>query len=58
MSNISGMQAAQHLIHGLRDGCAEPDVLLVILRQVQATNDEGRLKGFCRELQKTLERSR
>ena len=57
MSNISGMQAAQHLLQGLRDGCAAPDLLLTILRQVQAENDEGKLAGFVRELQKALERT-
>ena len=56
MSNIRGMQEAQHLIQGIRDGCAPTDVLLAVMRQVQATNDEVRLRGFCRELQKTLER--
>lgn len=57
MSNIRGMQEAEHLVQGIRDGCASENVLLYVLRQAQATNDAVRLRGFCRELQKAIERS-
>ena len=57
MSNITGMRAAQHLLQSLRDGCAAHDLLLTTLLQVQAENDEGKVAGFIRELQKALERT-
>lgn len=56
MSTIRGGQEAQRLIFSIREGCAPADVLLDGLQAVQAVNDADRLRGFCRELQKSLER--
>lgn len=56
VSTIKGVQDAQRLILSIRDGCAPADAVLAGLRLVEATNDAARLRGFCRGLQKTLER--
>ena len=56
MSTIHGGQDAQRLIHAVRQGCAPADALLDGLEAVQALNDADRLRGFCREIQKQIER--
>lgn len=57
MSNIVGCRDAQHLIFTVRQGCAPADTLLGAFKQVHATGDADRLRGFCREVQKVLERT-
>ncbi|OYV00534.1 MAG: hypothetical protein CFE45_08740 [Burkholderiales bacterium PBB5] len=57
MSAIRGQQDAQRLIHTICDGCAPADALLEGLRQVRDTGDAERLRGFCREVQKLVERA-
>lgn len=56
MATIHGGQDAQRLLHAVRQGCAPADAILDGLLAVQALNDDERLRGFCRELQKALER--
>lgn len=55
MSAIRGGTDGQRLLHDLSGGCAGPDALHDALQAVLATNDEARLRGFARELQKALE---
>lgn len=57
MSNISGQRDAQRLIYTVRQGCAPADALWVSIEKVQATGDAVRVRGFIREVQKSLERS-
>jgi hypothetical protein len=57
MSSIRGGQDAQRLVATVRDGLAPADALLEGLQQVQAAEDQFRLRGFMRGLQKALERS-
>jgi len=57
VSTIAGAQDAHRLLVSLRDGLAPADALLAGLRLVQSTGDERRLAGFCRALQKDLERA-
>jgi hypothetical protein len=47
----------QHLLHMLREGYAPADALHDALQLVLATGDAERAKGFCRLLQKHLERA-
>lgn len=54
MANIDGQRDAQRLIHAVRQGCAPADAVLEGIHQVQAFG-EARLRGFARELQKTIE---
>lgn len=56
MAAIRGTTDAQRLAHVLREGCAPADAMLEALQLVLATEDSERLRGFCRELQKRLER--
>lgn len=56
MATIRGGLDAQRLVAVIREGCAPVDALHEGLQLVQATGDEDRLRGFCRELQKALER--
>jgi len=56
MATIHGGQDAQRLVFAIRQGCAPADALLDGLKQVQSAGDDDRLRGFCRELQKALER--
>ncbi len=56
MSNIRGMQDAQHLLDVVRQGCAPADALLQAMEKVRGTGDPARLRGFMRECQKALER--
>lgn len=56
MASIRGTTDAQRLVHVLREGCAPADALHEALQLVLATGDAERMRGFCRELQKRLER--
>lgn len=56
MSTIHGGQDAQRLAFAVQQGCAPADALHEALKAVIATDDTERLLGFCREVQKTLER--
>lgn len=56
MAAIRGTTDAQRLVHALREGCAPADAMHEALQLVLATKDSERLRGFCRELQKRLER--
>ena len=57
MSCIRGGTDAQRLLQILRDGMAPADALHEALAQVGATGDVDRVRGFARELQKTIERA-
>jgi len=57
MASIRGGTDAQHLLHMLREGYAPADALHDALQLVLATGDAERAKGFCRLLQKHLERA-
>lgn len=56
MSVIQGSRDAQRLVATIREGCAPADALHEGLEQVRGLADGDRLRGFCRELQKSLER--
>ena len=56
IATIHGGQDAQRLLHAVREGMAPADALLEGLQAVQALNDVDHLRGFCRELQKAVER--
>ena len=51
---IAGQQAGACFVRDLRDGMAAPDALCLRLREL--AGDAARLRGFCRALQKQLER--
>ena len=55
MENIRGGSVAQKLIFDVRGGNASPDALLDAF--TAATMTPARRRGFCRELQKVLERT-
>ncbi|MEW6706608.1 MAG: hypothetical protein AB1430_17305 [Pseudomonadota bacterium] len=55
MSNIRGQQDAQRVLYSVRQGFAAPDALHEAVREVLATGDEERTRGFLREVQKRLE---
>ena len=57
MSTIRGQNAAQHLMHVIREGCAPADALLDAVQQVRDTDDNDLLRGFMREIQKGMERA-
>lgn len=57
MATVRGTTDAQRLIHVLRQGCAPADALHDALQAVLATNDQHRVRGFCREIAKSLERA-
>lgn len=57
MSVIQGSRDAQRLVATIREGCAPADALHEGLDQVRGLADGDRLRGFCRELQKSLERA-
>lgn len=54
---IRGVTAAQKVLHDIRQGVAGPDALHEALQVEIAHADAKRLQGFCREVQKVLERS-
>ncbi len=56
VATIQGARDGERLVVVIREGCAPADALLDGLQQVLATGDEDRLRGFCRELGKALER--
>jgi len=56
VSVIEGGRDAHRLIIAISDGLAPADALLAGLRLVESTGDAARLAGFCRGLQKALER--
>lgn len=56
IATIHGDQDAQRLEHTICLGCAPADALLDGLKQIEAAGNADRLRGFCRELQKALER--
>ena len=56
VATIKGVQDAQRLLVALRDGLAPADALLEALQAVLSLDDPVRLRGFARQLQKTLER--
>ena len=56
ISVIRGGLDAQRLVAAICEGCAPANALREGLDEVQAIGDEDRLRGFCRELQKALER--
>jgi len=56
MSVIRGSQDAQRLVASIREGCAPADALMDGVDRVRALNDDDRLRGFLREIQKALER--
>lgn len=55
IATIEGERAARHLVFVVRQGCAPADALHEALNQVLTADDGARARGFCRELQKTLE---
>ncbi len=55
LSTIRGGRDAQRLVATIREGCAPADALLEGLRAIAATEDDDRLRGACRGLQKALE---
>lgn len=57
MATIQGQRDAERLLHAIRQGCAPADALLEGIQQVQQTNDEARMRGFARQLQKDIERA-
>lgn len=57
VSTIAGAQDAHRLLIAIHEGCAPADTLLTGFRMVEGTGDAARLRGFCRELQKHLERA-
>ena len=52
---IEGGDAGRRLIRELRESFCEPDTLFEKLREI--FNDPARLRGFCRALQKFIERT-
>lgn len=54
---LDGCLAAQRLVHELKGGTALPDQLHDELRALLLLGDPARVRAFCRELQKTVERS-
>jgi hypothetical protein len=57
MSCIRGGTDAQRLLQVLYAGLAPADALHEALQAELATGDAERLRGFCRQLQKVVERS-
>ena len=56
VATVRGSEDARRLLLALRDGCAPADALLEALQAVLSLDDAERLRGFARQLQKTLER--
>lgn len=56
VATIRGVNDAERLLVVLREGCAPADALLEALQAVLSLEDAERLRGFARQLQKTLER--
>ena len=55
MSAVSGHRDAQRLMFTVRQGCAPADALFEAVELVRNTGDAERLRGFLREVQKTME---
>ena len=51
---ILGQGEARHFLRDLRDGLAAPDALFMRLREI--ADDAAKMRGFCRALQKYIER--
>ena len=56
IAHVRGFEDAQRLLVALREGCAPADALLEALQAVLSVDGAERMRGFCRELQKRLER--
>ncbi|MBX3601072.1 MAG: hypothetical protein KF863_10635 [Rubrivivax sp.] len=56
-SALDGCLAAQRLVHELRGGAALPDALHDTLQAQMLLGDPVRVRAWCRELQKQLERA-
>ena len=52
---IAGQADGSRFVRDLRDGIAAPDAMFVRLQEI--ATDTAKLRGFCRALQKALERS-
>ena len=51
---IAGQQEGASFVRGLRDGVSAPDAMLIRLREI--AGNAAKLRGFCRALQKFIER--
>ncbi len=51
---IAGQQQGVRFVRDLRDGVSAPDALLMRLREI--AGDAAKMRGFCRTLQKFIER--
>ena len=56
-SVCAGQRDAAQLLAALGDGVAPADLLAEALAQVLAHGDQARLRGWCRALQKQVERA-
>lgn len=52
---IAGQMAGAQLVRDLRDGIVAPDLLVTRLREI--ADDAAKMRGFCRSLQKFIERN-
>lgn len=56
MATIHGARAARTVMKDIEGGHADSDAVFSTLKYLLAINDIERLRAFCRELQKCLER--